>query len=77
MKKFVVEVEVNGRRSVRLIPARNEHTAVRYCSSDSSKVISCRAYTGQKIPSRYDISIEQLFNGCIAANRRKGRVVNE
>ena len=72
MKKFVVEVETLGRRQTRLVPARNENEARRNCTTAESKVISCVPYTGQKVGlSSQEETIERLFRGCLAANRRK------
>lgn len=39
MKRFVVEVEVLGRRQIRLVPAKDENTARRNCTTEESKVI--------------------------------------
>lgn len=75
MKRFVVEVEVMGRRQRRLVPAKDEHTARRNCTTEESTVISCVPYTGQKVEvsAQEDITrTERLFRGCLAANRRKG-----
>lgn len=73
MKRFVVEVEVLGRRQTRLVPAKDEHTARRNCTTAESKVISCVPYTGQKLnlSSQEEIALERLFRGCLAANRRR------
>lgn len=49
MKRFVVEVEVLGRRQTRLVPAKDEYTARRNCTTEESTVISCVPYTGQKV----------------------------
>lgn len=77
MKKFVVEVETLGRRQTRLVPARNENEARRNCTTAESKVISCVPYTGQKVGlSSQEETIERLFRGCLAANRRKKGAVN-
>lgn len=73
MKRFVVEVEVLGIRQTRLVPAKDEHTACRNCTTAESKVISCVPYIGQKInlSSQGEKAQERLFKGCLAANRRK------
>ncbi len=73
MKRFVVEVEVLGRRQTRLVPAKDEYTARRNCTTEESTVISCVPYTGQKVnlSSQEEVTQERLFRGCLAANRRK------
>lgn len=73
MKRFVVEVEVSGRRQIRLVPAKDENTARRNCTTEESKVISCVPYNGQKLnsSSQEEIAQERLFRGCLAANRRR------
>lgn len=73
MKRFVVEVEALGRRQTRLVPAKDEHTARRNCTTAESKVISCVPYTGQKLnlSSQEEIAQERLSRGCLAANRRR------
>lgn len=73
MKRFVVEVEVLGRRQTRLVPAKDEHTACRNCTTAESKVISCVPYNGQKLnlSSQEEIAQERLSRGCLAANRRR------
>ena len=73
MKRFVVEVDVLRRRQTRLVPAKDEHTARRNCTTAESTVISCMPYTGQKInvSSQEEVTQERLTRGCLAANRRK------
>lgn len=73
MKKFVVEVEVLGRRQTRLVPAKDKNTACRNCTTAESKVISCVPYTGQKLnlSNQEELTQERLFKGCLAANRRR------
>lgn len=74
MKKFVVEVETAGRQQTRLVPAKDEATARRNCTTDKSKVVSCVPYTGQKVEvsGQFDDSEgERLTRGFLAANRRK------
>lgn len=62
MKRFVVEVEVLGRRQTRLVPAKDKNTACRNCTTAESKVISCVPYTGQKLNLSNQ---EELAQGCI------------
>lgn len=69
MKRFVVEVEVLGRRQIRLVPAKDENTARRNCTTEESKVISCVPYINSS--SQEEIAQERLFRGCLAANRRR------
>ena len=74
MKRYVVEVETAGRRQTRLVPAKDEATARRNCTTDKSKVISCVPYAGQKVEvsGQFDDSEgERLTRGFLAANRRK------
>lgn len=74
MKKFVVITEVMGKQQTRLVPAKDEATARRNCSTDKSKVISCVPYTGQRIrvsDQGEAAKEERLYKGCLAANRRR------
>lgn len=50
MKKWVVTVKNNiGRKETRLVPARNRHTALSNSLHTGDALISCEAYTGQKL----------------------------
>jgi len=74
LKKFVVEVMSFGRKQTRLVPAKNEAEARRNCTTKDSTVISCVAYTGQKVNSSTQEDLtreERLYKGCLAANRRR------
>lgn len=74
MRKFVVKAEAQGRVHTRLVPAKDEVTARRNCTTNNFKVISCVPFTGQKIEvsHQYDDSEgEKLYRGSLAANRRK------
>ena len=74
MRKFVVEVETAGRRQTRLVPAKDEATARRNCTTDKSKVVSCVQYSGQIVELNGKLVVidgERLTRGFLAANRRK------
>ena len=74
MRKFVVKVEAQGGVQTRIVPAKDEVSDCRNCTTPKSKVISCVPFTGQRVEvsHQYDDSEgEKLFRGSLAANRRK------
>lgn len=64
MKKWVVTVKNNvGRKETRLIPARNRHTALSNSVHPGDTVISCEAYTGQKLQISSQEDERERFTG--------------